>query len=394
LGEGGMGLVYRVRHCQLAKQFALKVIAPAFANDSSARERFNLEAQIASEISHPNIVSVVDFGEDAEHGAFMVMELVEGEPFAVADGSSPLSVRRALDLLAQVADALDHIHKRGVIHGDIKAENLMLVEEPAANGSRRRRLVRLLDFGLARRLGAQETELNGTPHYLAPERCTGAPASVASDIYAMGVLGYLLLTRSMPFEGNIAQILEAQVREAPPSIAKKRGEEIDESIETLVMRAMSKQPALRHPSAAAFRYELNNVMHMLEMTRRRQSSTSLKLDRKVDAAASLFEQSMLAQIVVRGDNTIRLANSAFGELVEDPGGTHRNRSLLDTPLALWVPDLKRALERVRRKHKPMELRARRWTNELTLWLTPAPVKEDIHILIQNHPIVREPVRKT
>jgi serine/threonine protein kinase len=323
----------------------------------------------------------------------MVMELVEGEPFTATDGSSPLSVRRALDVLAQVADALDHIHKRGVIHGDIKAENLMLVEEPAANGSRRRRKVRLLDFGLAKRLGTQDTELNGTPHYLAPELVTGGPASVASDIYAMGVLGYLLLTRSMPFEGNISQILEAHVREAPPALAKKRGEEVDESIETLVMRAMAKQPALRHPSAAAFRYELNNVLHMLEMTRRRQSSSSLKLDRKADAAAALFEQSMLAQIVVRGDNTIRLANSAFGALVEDPGGTHQNRSLLETPLGLWVPELKRALDRVRRKHKPMELRARRWANELTLWLTPAPVNEDIHILIQHHPIAREPVRK-
>ncbi|HUS32776.1 MAG TPA: serine/threonine-protein kinase, partial [Kofleriaceae bacterium] len=304
------------------------------------------------------------------------------------------SVRRALDVLAQVADALDHIHKRGVIHGDIKAENLILAEEPVAGGSRRRRIVRLLDFGLAKRFGTQDTELNGTPHYLAPERCTGGVASVASDIYALGVLGYLLLTRTMPFDGNLAQILDAHVREAPPSLAERRGEDLDDAIEALVMRALAKQPALRHPSAAAFRYELNNVMHMLEMTRRRQSNTSLKLDRKSDAAAVLFEQSMLAQVVVRGDGTIRLANSAFGELVEDPGASFKNRSLFDTPLALWVPDLKRALDRVKRKHKPMELRARRWSNELALWLTPGPINEDIHILVQNHPIVREPVRKT
>ncbi|HUS31060.1 MAG TPA: serine/threonine-protein kinase, partial [Kofleriaceae bacterium] len=216
IGEGGMGLVYRVRHTQLAKHFALKVIAPAFATDAKARERFNVEAQLASEISHPNIVSVVDFGEDDELGAYMVMELVEGEPFLFAEGSSPLSVRRALDVLAQVADALDHIHKRGVIHGDIKAENLILAEEPVAAGTRRRRIVRLLDFGLAKRFGTQDTELNGTPHYLAPERCTGGVASVASDIYALGVLGYLLLTRTMPFDGNLAQILDAHVREAPP----------------------------------------------------------------------------------------------------------------------------------------------------------------------------------
>jgi len=389
-----MGHVYRVRHCQLSKQFALKVIAPAFAGDTKARERFNIEAQIASEISHPNIVTVVDFGEDDELGAYMVMELVEGEPFVFTDGSSPLSVRRALDVLAQVADALDHIHKRGVIHGDIKAENLMLVEEPAAGGTRRRRAVRLLDFGLAKRLGAPDAEVDGTPHYLAPERCLGGEASVASDVYALGILGYLLLTRTMPFEGNVTQILEAHVREAPPPLSDRRGEELDNAIETLVMRAIAKQPALRHPSAAAFRYELNNVMHMLEMTKRRQSSTSLKLDRKGDAAALLFEQSLLAQVVVRSDNTIKLANAAFAELIEDPKASHKNRALSDTPLALWVPDLQRALARVRRKQAPMELRARRWSNELVIWLTPAPVNEDVHILIQNQPIQREPVRKT
>jgi eukaryotic-like serine/threonine-protein kinase len=390
LGEGGMGLVYRVRHTQLAKQFALKVISPAFAKDEKARERFNVEAQLASEISHPNIVSVVDFGEDEELGAYMVMELVEGEPFMFAEGSQPLSVRRALDVLAQVADALDHIHKRGVIHGDIKAENLILAEEPTSSGARRRKLVRLLDFGLAMRLGTQETELNGTPHYLAPERCTGSAASVASDIYALGVLGYLLLTRTMPFDGNLPQILDAHVNKVPPPIAERRGEDIDDSIDTLIMRAMSKQPALRHPSAAAFRYELNNVMHMLEMTRRRQSQP--KLERKMDAAAMLFEQSMLAQVVVKGDNTIRLANPAFGELIEDPGASFKNRSLFDTPLALWVPDLKRALERTRRKRRPMEVRARRWSNELALWFTPAPNNDDIHILVQNHIIRREPVK--
>jgi serine/threonine protein kinase len=387
-----MGHVYRVRHCQLAKQFALKVIAPAFAADSKARERFNAEAQIASEIAHPNIVSVVDFGEDPELGAYMVMELVEGEPVAVAEGSGPLSIRRALDILAQVSDALDHIHRRGVIHGDIKAENLMLVEEPAASGTRRRRIVRLLDFGLAKRLGTTDTELNGTPHYLAPERCSGSPPTIASDIYALGVLGYVLITRTMPFDGNLAQILEKHVREAAPSLSESRGEAVDDSIETLIMRAIAKQPALRHPSATAFRYELNNVMHMLEMTRRRTSSNSLKLDRRADAAAQLFEQSMLAQVVVRSDDSIKLANSAFSLLIEAADQNLKHRSIYETPLGLWFPDLKKAIARVRRKHKPVEVRARRWSNELILWITPAPINEDVHLLLQNHPIEREPVR--
>src|SRR6185503_13543904 len=133
------------------KAFALKIISPAFAGDHAARARFNQEAKLASEISHPNIVSVVDFGEDAQFGAYMVMELVEGEPL-VAPGTLPMTVKRAIDVLGQVADALDHIHKRGIIHGDVKAENIMLTaENTGASGARRRRVVRLLDFGLARR---------------------------------------------------------------------------------------------------------------------------------------------------------------------------------------------------------------------------------------------------
>src|SRR5262245_19420944 len=123
LGEGGMGCVYRARHLQLGKAFALKIISPAFADDGAARARFNEEAQLASSIAHPNIVSVVDFGEDERFGACMVMELVEGEPL-VTSGTVPMSVRRTCDVLGQIGDALDHIHKRGIVHGDVKADNI------------------------------------------------------------------------------------------------------------------------------------------------------------------------------------------------------------------------------------------------------------------------------
>src|SRR5215467_2058505 len=103
LGEGGMGQVYRARHLQLGKPFALKLIAPAFAEDSIARARFNQEAKLASEITHPNIVSVVDFGEDTQFGAYMVMELIEGEPL-IHEQAAPMAVGRACDVLGQIAD--------------------------------------------------------------------------------------------------------------------------------------------------------------------------------------------------------------------------------------------------------------------------------------------------
>src|SRR3954467_533081 len=107
LGEGGMGQVYRARHLQLGKAFALKLISPAFALDGAARARFNQEAKLASEISHPNIVSVVDYGEDEAFGAYMVMELVEGEPLAGIVGTGRgMSFKRVADILGQIADAL------------------------------------------------------------------------------------------------------------------------------------------------------------------------------------------------------------------------------------------------------------------------------------------------
>ncbi|CAN5210559.1 hypothetical protein BH11MYX1_BH11MYX1_21100 [soil metagenome] len=230
LGEGGMGQVYRVRHLQLGKPFALKVIAPAFANDSVARARFNHEAKLASEITHANIVSIVDFGEDPALGAYMVMELVDGERLLDGTGAQ-MPVRRAIDVLSQVADALDHLHKRGIVHGDVKAENIMLqTEADETHGTRRRRIVRLLDFGLAQSIDAATEGLSGSPAYVAPERVQGGPASVLTDVYALGVLGYLLFTRTLPFNGAMMEVLTAHLDQLAPTMSSRRGEQLDAAL--------------------------------------------------------------------------------------------------------------------------------------------------------------------
>src|SRR5262249_51200446 len=155
--------------------------------------------------------------------------------------------------------------------------------------SRRRKVVRLLDFGLARRPepGEGEEAVSGSPHYLAPERAAGGPPSVSSDIYALGVLGYLLMTGTLPFDGNVVEILMAHIHNAVEPMTKRRGEDVDEAIENLIGRALAKDPAQRHGSAAAFRYELNTVMDMLDMGRRRSARGSGMMDATNSREATL-----------------------------------------------------------------------------------------------------------
>jgi serine/threonine-protein kinase len=387
LGEGGMGCVYRARHLQLGKAFALKLISPAFALDADARARFNQEAKLASEISHPNIVSVVDFGEDAELGAYMVMELVEGEPL-INEGTTPMSVRRSIDVLGQIADALDHIHKRGIIHGDVKADNIMLTAEN--NGARRRRIARLLDFGLARRpTDDTEDHVSGSPHYLAPERAAGGPPSVAADVYALGVLAYLLVTGTLPFDGNVVEIMMAHINQPVESPTKRRGEELEESLERMIMRALEKDPSRRHGSAAAFRYELNTVMDMLDMGRRRRASGTMRTEvTREDTLAAAFERSRAPQALLASDGTIVYANKAFARLLGQDDGVE-GLNVMRTTLGAVLPGLQRALRHVHIDGKPTERRARVFRGsdkpalELTVWICPLPlIGTEVHLMIR------------
>jgi len=389
LGEGGMGQVYRARHLQLGKAFALKLISPAFALDGAARARFNEEAKLASEITHPNIVSVVDFGEDDKFGAYMVMELVEGDPL-VTRGGAPMAVRRACDVLAQIADALDCIHRRGLVHGDVKADNIMLTDE--ADGARRRRVARLLDFGLASRSGHGGTHdhVSGSPHYLAPERAAGGPPSVAADIYALGVLGYLLLTGTLPFDGEVVDILTSHINAPVESLSVRRGEDLEEALEALILRTLEKDPARRHGTAAAFRYELNTVMDMLDMGRRRRiASGPIRTESIRDSTlVAAFDRSRVPQALISIDGIIAFGNKGFARLLGVDTGVE-GMKVSDTSLAAVVPGFSRAMREAHQSGKPCERRARvfRGTDqpalELTLWFSPLPISGiEIHLMIR------------
>lgn len=362
IGEGGMGKVYKVTHAQLGKTFALKIISDNLARDAKHRDQFYREARMASSLSHPNIASVVDFGEDGKLGAFMVMEFVMGKPLSkVLRKEGKLGVKLACDIILQVAEALHYIHNNKIVHCDIKTENILLCE---VSGTKRRTIqVKLLDFGLARSLaGARNTSsLSGTPHYVAPERIRGAPATPSADIYGTGILFYELLTGRVPWDGHVAAILRGhlEVPPTPPSTLIEGG--LDPALETLVLRALAKTPEERHKDMAAFIYELRTVMDMMGINRRNKRGSRSRIliernseNKRDELARAVFDSCRFPMALLDEAGMIALANAAFARFVMGAEVDVEGLPVHSTPLLSAWPmfdaDLRRARqgEQVRR----------------------------------------------
>jgi serine/threonine-protein kinase len=358
LARGGMGRVLRVRHQALGKSFALKIIRTSIATDPKIRELFYREARLASALTHENICSIVDFGQDDTFGLFMVMELLDGQTVhQKLRQSGRLSPKVACDVMWQVADAVRFIHSRAILHGDIKAENIFLVRTTT-----QRRLVKLLDFGLARPDLGRTEGVDGTPEYLAPERIDGAPASQASDIYALGIVFYELLTGRLPFMGEVAEVFRLQ-REVPvPPPSQHCADGLDSRGDELIARATAKDPAGRHPDVQSFMYELRALMGMLGMeqaTRRRALAPEAtrerrELDHRLKAAAEIFNAVPLPMASCDPKTgRVRAANTAFLEFVGaagDAGGLE----LRDTALPDVYPTLFEDLEEVASRRRPIK----------------------------------------
>jgi len=329
IGRGGMGRVLRVRHQALGKKFALKLIKAPIATNPRIREMFYREARLASALSHDNICSIVDFGEDPQFGLFMVMELLEGTTVhhkVHNDGRLPPKV--ACDVMWQIVEAVRYIHTRAIVHGDLKSENMLMTRTPD-----RRRVVKLLDFGLARPDVQHATEkIEGTPEYLAPERIQGAAATQASDIYALGILFYELLVGKLPFLGTIEEVFSKHMESDVPVPSQQVETPFDERADQIVARATAKDPANRHPDAATFQYELRTFMTMLGMdvgrarrggggTGPAESATrrSRTPDHREKAAAEIFENAPIPLACVNDKGKVRLANRAFLEFLGAAG---------------------------------------------------------------------------
>jgi tRNA A-37 threonylcarbamoyl transferase component Bud32 len=260
LGRGGMGTVLLAEHVLIPKRVAVKVLHRHLAEEPELVSRFLAEARAMSLVQHENVVTVYDL-DTREGRPYFVMEYLEGQSLA-AFARAPLEPRVVVELLAQVCDALGAAHAHGIIHRDLKPANVFLVQGP--NGRHR---VKLLDFGIAKRLVRMEGEtptrtgvLMGTPEFMAPEQCGGKAVDARTDLYAVGVLGYLLLTGGAPFTGdNAAEILVAHLQQAPrPPHEVRPG--IPPALSAVLLRALAKRPEARYATAAEMRAALEAAL--------------------------------------------------------------------------------------------------------------------------------------
>jgi len=265
IGEGGMGRVYLAEHIDIGKKVAVKVLHPVYGRMPDLVERFRREARAASRIGHPNIVDVTDSGTTDDGSVYFVMEYLEGvELAAVIDREGAIDIRRALDISTQVCRALSAAHAVGIIHRDLKPENIYLTSREGTSD-----FVKVLDFGIAKSSEAEEARSKkltspgmamGTPEYMAPEQAAGKPADERCDVYALGAILYEMLSGSPPYTGdNFMEILtrKATLEPTPP---RQLRPEIPESVEELLLRAMSRSPDGRPPSMEAFEYELTKCL--------------------------------------------------------------------------------------------------------------------------------------
>ncbi|NUS96038.1 MAG: serine/threonine protein kinase, partial [Gemmatimonadaceae bacterium] len=251
IGRGGMSVVYRARDMRLNRTVAIKVLPPELAYDPAIRTRFTREAQTSAQLSHANIVPIYDVGE-RDGLAYFVMGMVTGGNLAEHLAREPRQpIEEVRRLLCEIADALAYAHVRGVIHRDIKPDNILL------DADRGRAMV--TDFGIARAMEAG-TRLTltgiavGTPTYMSPEQALGErEVDGRSDIYSLGVVAYEMLTGRVPFTaGNSMALLLKHVGERPPSIAELRPD-APKALREVIERAMMKTPEDRWPTAVAFR---------------------------------------------------------------------------------------------------------------------------------------------
>ncbi len=270
VGIGGMGRVYRAEQTNLGRTVAIKIIHPHLVGEENAAARFITEARAASRLNHPNSVAVIDFGKTEDGQLYLVMEFLRGKDLArVQYEEGPLSFRRIVSILRQVLAALSEAHHLEIIHRDLKPENVIL--EPVRTGGD---FVKVVDFGLAKMREGSAPNITspgivcGTPEYMSPEQGRGDPLDPRSDLYAVGVILYQLLTGHLPFEAESpTQVVLMHITEAPPDPRAAAPErQIPSLLADVCLMALAKEPAHRFGNADEFAEALSDALSQIEST--------------------------------------------------------------------------------------------------------------------------------
>ncbi|CAN5132394.1 hypothetical protein BH10CYA1_BH10CYA1_56550 [soil metagenome] len=318
IGHGGMGVVYKARHALMDRIVAIKMLQAQLISDSMSVKRFQQESQSASRISHPNVITVYDFGISPSGQPFIVMDYLQGISLAdVIKEEGQIGVERSIKILAQACDALDHAHKMGVIHRDVKPTNFVLI-----NYDEEKDFVKVVDFGVAKLMNTtadgqrltQAGEVCGSPVYMSPEQCTGAELDQRSDIYSMGIVVYETLTGKLPILGKtMVDTMSKHISEMPPSFQQARPDlYIPERLEQVVFKALAKDPNDRHQSMDELRIDLENAIprpgksQVLRSAPGDQRSPGELLSQFVDGISMKVWAVVLAVVVLGGLGILEL----------------------------------------------------------------------------------------
>ena len=296
IGTGGMGAVYKVRDKSIDAIVAVKVLQQALVQDAAALKRFQQEAESASQLNHPNLVSVFGHGTTCDGAPYIVMDYLEGKSLAdILTEAKVLESARALKLFKDIAEALSYAHKSGVIHRDIKPTNIIVTD---IGGTSER--ANIVDFGIAKVMPTanrethdltQTGEVFGSPNYMSPEQCLGFMLDSRSDLYSFGCLMYEVLTGSPPFDGaNPIQVIVKHMNEPAPDFPKAvRTDKAIEKLENVVLRCLDKEKTERYQSA-------DDLLHDLEAVS--QGKTVAKYARVAAAKPMFTKRQTIGALVV------------------------------------------------------------------------------------------------
>jgi serine/threonine protein kinase len=254
LGRGGMGVVLAGEHLWTDRSVAVKILAPELSEDEQVVQRFLHEAKAAARLKHPNVVDVLDMGKDEEGLVYLVLELLEGESLAARlERTTTIDPKSTVEIAIPILDALAHAHEKGIVHRDIKPDNVFLSVD-----ARGRMVPKLLDFGIAkiRDAGGKGTKTGtviGTPSYMSPEQALAeAPVGPATDVWSMGVVLYEALCGQLPYQAETMTGTLAAILTTDPKRLRERAPELPEGIASVVDRAMARDPIDRYPDARVF----------------------------------------------------------------------------------------------------------------------------------------------